>query len=80
MIDWTRLGLVKLDGQNRSDGMYFLYFLNHVYVVKVQELACSFSYSVNKTQKIKLIVKEKLSPIFSKAVEFSVRYQPTVSK
>jgi len=29
--------------------LFLLFFLNHVFVVKVQELACSASYGIKKT-------------------------------
>ena len=42
----------KIEGAERAIFLarfFFFFFLYHVFVVKVQELACSASYGVNKT-------------------------------
>ena len=54
----------------------FFLFLYHVFIVTLQELACSASYGVNKTSISKhIITKEKPSPFISKCVKYSTHHQ-----
>ena len=32
-----------------SSDLFFLFYLTHIFVVKVQELACTVRYGINKT-------------------------------
>ena len=56
---------------------FFFFFLYHVFLVKVQELACSASYGVKKTLIPKLRNKGKTIPIISKCVRYLARHQST---
>ena len=44
------------------DGSLFLFSLYHVFIVRVQELACTASYGVNKTSITKQNTKRKTTP------------------
>ena len=52
-------------------------FLYHVFLVKVQELACSASYGVKKTLIPTTRNKGKTLPIISKCVRYLARHQST---
>ena len=58
----------------------FFNFLYHVFIVMVQELACSASYGIKKTLISKQNNKVKLITIISKCVMYLARHQHKVNK